>query len=734
MYSQSGALYLYRWRKAILLLWVLLLCAVLAVISLGPQEQLETELQGADTTPAAQVVDILKQDFGLRLGSTAALVLPADVQAEGLVTQLTARFAEIKSIAAVSAAKPHQYQLWRIDFKPSVPLPEAQALTGDIRAELTSWSQAHDTQVLLTGSTAFQYDAKQESKKDSRRGEGFALVMAFGVLLFTFGALWSSLLPLLMGVSSLLCLQALIVLFAWSVNPVSRILSSLVGLALSIDYALFIISRFREEKALHDDRTALHISLKQAGHTIFFSGLIMACSLSALLLPDVSLSRTVMFQLLIVIALAMFHALLILPALLAVTVGWLDWPPFLARFLGAYQPYLFWRRFSQHVVRHHRLYFVASTLALLVLAWPVTRMQLWEPVQGVAPRQSESMRAYRLLEQDQWGGELLPVVVAVRVQGSIFETQNLRLLYDLDRSLARLDSVDRVQSPVSGRGDFESFQTLYQSLQAFGFFGAPPELHRVVNLDRGANTALIYVFPRFDASHSQSEEIMRFTRNYAQSFQQTHPQAQSEILVGGVLARVQDFTQELYRYTHWVLLWILGGIGALLWLHMKTPILPLKAAFMNFLPIVAAFGVLVRIFQDGWGHSIFQTVPQGAVTNTVPLVLFAIVFGLSMDYEVLILSRVSEVFRETGDVEHAIVEGLARSGAVITGAVLILLCVFLPGMFSSSPQTQEICIGIAVAIFLDATLVRLFLVPSFMMLLGRWNWWPQQIDTNKSPD
>ncbi len=170
---------------------------------------------------------------------------------------------------------------------------------------------------------------------------------------------------------------------------------------------------------------------------------------------------------------------------------------------------------------------------------------------------------------------------------------------------------------------------------------------------------------------------------------------------------------------------IIGGVFILLSWHFKSVILPIKAALINFVPILGSFGVLVLIFEYGWGQNLLHTAVNGAITNTVPLILFCLVFGLSMDYEVLMLGRMHEYYLEHRQVKPAIIEGLAQSGGLITSAVLILLGVFLPGCFSTSSQTQEICLGIVAAMAIDATLVRLFLVPSFMTLMGHWNWWPQ---------
>lgn len=201
---------------------------------------------------------------------------------------------------------------------------------------------------------------------------------------------------------------------------------------------------------------------------------------------------------------------------------------------------------------------------------------------------------------------------------------------------------------------------------------------------------------------AQTQRLVAAARKWAAA----HPGP--EVLVGGVVARAQDFTDELYGRTPLMVGIVLVAIFAILCAYMRAVVLPIKAGLMNFVPILGAFGVLTLVY--------------GQVTSIIPITLFCIVFGLSMDYEVLILSRISEVWHATGDPREAVVEGMARSGRVITGATLIFLAVFLPAVFSPAPAVQELGLGIVAALLIDATLVRLLLVPSFMMLMGRWNW------------
>lgn len=715
--------FLYQRRHLILALWLLLLSGALLNLGLNPYENPETELTGARETESAEVVRILRQEFGFRLGSTAAVVLERPEKAQALAEILQQQFPQLRQVQKINSSRAHRYSLLQLDFNAEIKLPEAQALTGPLRNFLKQWSAREGVRTWLTGNTTFQYDAQEAGRRDSHQGESIALLLSLLILILNFGALTSALLPLLMGASTLILLNSLMKLPGFSVNTVSRILTGLVGLALAIDYSLFLVSRFREERRQgQSTQAALRISLEQAGETILFSALIMFCSITALLLPDVTLSRAVMQGLLVVITLSLLNALLVLPVLLVLGEPWLDRPRFLSRWMARWNTYPFWRRFSEHVTDYPLRYFLLSLLLLGTCAWPLTRMKLWEPIQAVAPRHSESMEGYQRLQQDGWGGELLPVTVVIEAPPgqTAFSPAILERIDHFAKSLQAQPFVSEVKSLMSWNSTFqrEDYLNLYRSLGIFGLLNQPDSrFSALVNTRSGSRFSLVHILPRDPLELEDTRKILRFARNYAQAHHQTR------ILVGGVVARVQDFTHELYRHTPQILGLVFASIYLLLFAAMRTLILPLKAAVMNFLPILSAFGLLTLVFQEGWFSSWLHTPVNGAVTNIVPLVLFCIIFGLSMDYEVLILSRISENYHRHGQVREAVIEGLARSGSVITGAVLILLGVFIPGVFSSSPQTQEICLGITAAILLDATVVRLLLVPSFMMLLGRWNWW-----------
>lgn len=709
-----------RYRYLGLCLWLLFLLFCGLGLKFLPASSVETELRGVEHSEAAQVQQILEHDFGVRLGSSAALVVRGPVVVSELQQTLLRQFSQLKQVQLIEPAKPHRNKLFLLVFKPTYLVVEAQALSQDIRIFLRSWTASRGLQTWLTGNTAFQHDAKKAGKQDSFKGESLALLLSLAVLIGTFGALTSAFLPLLMGASTLLMLHGLMRWGGLAINPVSQILTGLVGLALAIDYSLFLVSRFKEEQNYAPDEiAALTTTWQQAGKTILVSGAMMLVSISALLIPDVSLSRTLVWNLMLVIVISLLNSLLGLPLLLLTGQKWLDRPRWLSKWLQGKNTYPYWQYFCRHVVTWHKPYFILSLSLLAVIAFPALSMKLWAPVQAIAPRSSESVAGYNQLKRDGWGGELVPVQVMVKTAqpGEVFQPAFVDYLHQFIHALEKHPDIHSTQSLVSWQSHWQSsdYQAFYRAWPTFQMFNPDHPLLRLLNSKQ--DITMVNIHPRNLMEVEQTNRIIDFVRQYAQN----HPQY--TILTGGVVARVNDFTVELYRYLPQMLALIVGGIGVLLLFYMRSIVLPIKAALMNFLPILSAFGVLTWVFQQGHQLPFVSTPVNGAVTNLVPLVVFCVTFGLSMDYEVLILSRISEHYHQNQDVEVAIIEGLSRSSATITGAVLILLGVFLPGMFSSSPQTQEICVGIMAAILLDATIVRLLLVPSFMRWMGHWNWW-----------
>lgn len=715
-------------HKPIILFWFLLLVYSLVVLLVFPNQTIRIDLTGARYTDSYFVEESLLKDFEIRQGTTLALIIQGKDKESHLKNLLIKSYSDIQNIFITKGRKNPNLTIYLFKFKPDLLFMNAQFLVKDIKKDIKKWSESSKVKTYLTGNLAFYTDIVASSKKDTTRAEVFAFIFAFFILIFSFGSIVSSVLPLLMGATTLIYVNAIINTFSLPLNPMSQILNSLMGLALAIDYSLFIVSRFQEEiHAGHALNESIKHTMKYAGKTILFSALIVMISIAVLMIPDVSVSRVIAFNLILVIIFSVINSLIFLPGFLMITWKYLNWPEKLTRLINKTNRYIWWKSFATHVVKFPWRYFLISSALLCLLASPALNMKLWEPVQTLVDDHSESMQGFRLLEKDGWGSEMtpIPIIVTSNSNDYILSKKGIAYIYELTKKLQGIKEVKSVKSITSWNPDYskEDFVQLYENLPMYEIlFPQIKQLFNQINQSTGSHKHLIYVYQKNIMDISETFKILQQVKHFEKV------NSDFSILGGGMAARARDFTKELYDKTPLMVILILTSIFILLLIYMKAIILPIKAGIMNFLPIMAAFGIMTLIFQYGYFHNFLNTPINGAIINTVPITLFCIIFGLSMDYEILILSRITEAYRLDDDVQQAVIEGIARSGSVITGAALILLAVFLPSAFSSSSAVKEIGIGIVSAILLDATIVRLLLVPSFIILMGKWNWWlPERI-------
>lgn len=669
------------------------------------------EAGGASQSEAARVQYALRDYFGLKIENSMALVLDAGAELPAEVIGQLEDLPLFDRLQEIPGQSAHRNRVYYLQFDVSKAVFEVEALVPVVRQIMRDWEAKSGVRSWLTGQQPFFYDMAQASQQDTASAERWGLLLAFVVLVFCFGSLSAALLPLLVGASTLLWTQVLLQWLQIGSNQTSLVLNSMLGLGLTIDYSLFVVSRYREERQQHGMIEALEQVLRRTGRTLTYSAVVMLAALVILLIPEVEALRGTVKNLVLVVVIALLNAVICLPVLLLSLDGWLNWPRGLSQRILGWHNELRWRRLALHVTRYPWRYFLLSLSLLLLLAWPLKSIYLWEPLQSVAPRSSPSVQGFEVLAADGWGGEILPVQLLIYApEGqSVLDIETLQPMYELITQLEKHPEVDWVQGLVSGREPLAYYQSLLQQLQLLGDL-LGPELPLLRQTPAGEVT-LINIYQRDALNIHQSYRLLEWLR----SWQAEHPEIRVEI--GGIVARAQSFTYEMYRHLPLMFGLILASITLLLALWLRSVVLPLKAGLMNFLPIMSAFGILVWAFQWGWLQA------HDGIVNIVPMVLFCIVFGLSMDYEVLILSRIDEAWQQHGDVREAVVHGLARSSGIITGAALILLGVFSVGATSSSPVVQQICLGISATILLDATLVRLLLVPAFMMLMGKWNWW-----------
>jgi putative drug exporter of the RND superfamily len=576
-----------------------------------------------------------------------------------------------------------------------------------LRAEV----QSDHLQVYGTGNVAIGHEFDKYLASDLSRAEVISLILVVPLLLIVFGTVISMLLPL--GVGGLAVVGGLagvgLLARVTDVSTYAQNIVTLIGLGVAIDYSLFIVNRFREElprQASVED--ALAAAMATSGRAVLFSGITVAIGLSAMLFFQGSFLASMGFAGAIVVAIAVLYALTFLGALLAILghrVNWVRLP--LPRRAGGRG---FWHTLATWVMRRPVLVLVPVIALLGLLASPVLQIQIANGNVGMLPPGAESRRGYDLLQKFPGQGQTFFNVVVQYPQGSPLTPDRVGALYDLSRQVAQIPGVEGVESAVNV--DPAISRSGYQALLAQPQSQLPTRVAEAVHGTIGGQIAVLSVVTKDQAESAGARAIVTSLRSLS-------PPAGSQVLVD---AFDIDFTDFIVQRIPLAVAYVLFVTYIVLFLLTGSLVLPLKAVVMNILSIGASFGALVWIFQQGHLSSLLNFTPA-ALDPSVPVLLFCIVFGLSMDYEVLLISRIQEEYRRSGDTTTAIAEGLERSGRLITGAAAIMVAVFLAFGLADVVVIKSIGLGLAIAVAIDATLVRALIVPALMRLLGRANWW-----------
>ncbi len=584
--------------------------------------------------------------------------------------------------------------------------------------------------VELAGGPAFYGDVQTVSEADLQRSEIISLPLAALALLLVFGSAVAAGVPLIVGGAAVIVALAAIFLVA-ALTPMSIFvlnLATLLGLGLGVDYSLLLTSRFREELSLRpnapdapDDRdrvaAAVQATVATAGRAVFFSGLTVLLGLLGLVLFEFMILRSVGIAGAIVVGLAVASALTLLPAVLTIVGPRIDR---LAVRPIAPQPGMDgrWARLARWVMRRPVAVLVPTLAVILMLGSPFLHVRFNAPDSSILPPSVPSRAAFDRLRQEFGDGEFAPLVLAVRTNGAATAPDNLAALHDYSRRLAADPRVTRVDSLV----DLDPRLTLEQYTLLYADPNGPRDRYALTALaasTRGDLTAFT-VYTPFGPNREEGKDLVTALRDPSGSLA---PPAGATVLVGGGAADVADVVARVAADFPRTALFIVISTYLVLFLLLRSVILPAKALLMNTLSIVASFGAMVWIFQDGNLSAILGFQPVGFVETTQPVILFCVLFGLSMDYEVFILTRTKEVWDRTGDNVEAVARGLERSGRIVTSAALVVVVVAGSFAFADIVLIKALGVGMAIAIALDATVVRALLVPATMRLLGRWNWW-----------
>lgn len=581
----------------------------------------------------------------------------------------------------------------------------------------------------LTGLPVFYEALNTVSQHDAEKAETYAFPLALIILLLVFRTLVAALMPLMMAAVSVIT-TLMLVFFIGQVIDVSFFvlnIATLLGLGIGIDYALLVVNRFREELYKHDGNVeqAVTIMAGTSGKAVFFSGLTVMIAMGSLLLSEFSMLRSVGMGGMLVVAVNVVAALTLLPAtlgLLGKRINALKVPGLKSidqKLAQAQTSSGFWHKVAERVAKQPVLIMLGVLAFLLVIGSPFLHIRYGEPTHQILPVTEPSRQGADILEQNfPTYSRSSDVFLLLKARnGLMTDPANSAALYDYATKLK--SDFPQIKQVLAGGQDLfkarkEEIQQLlsvYAKTPAFLGKDIQTYVAGIVNGDAATlqlTTNIVY------SSQAATDFITSL-----RAFQP----AELSILVGGEQAGLMDFVDVLYADFPFAIALVVVITYIVLFILFQSVILPLKAVIMTGLSLTASYGALVWVFQDGNFADLIQVQQLGYVEATLPILLFSILFGLSMDYEVFMLSRIKEHYDETGDNSKSVAIGLERTGGMITSAALVMVVVAGAFVTADIIVIKAIGFGMALAVALDATIVRALLVPATMELLGKANWW-----------
>jgi RND superfamily putative drug exporter len=700
-----------RWTQLVLRHRWLVLAVWILVFLLGgfASSKLSAILSNTFSVPGTaseQVRHDLQLHFGDRSDGSFTLVfeLPQEAasSAPELRRELTAAVG--RAALAIPGGKPASFNLARTpdgrtivygDVTSTLNLAQAKGYTDKVRAAIGT--PAGVEKVYVTGAAAIQHDLDPVFNRDLKHGElAIAVPIALLVLLFVFGLSWAVTIPLVFAACTIFGTLGIVygVANVWATPTYATNLVQLIGLGIAVDYSLLIVYRFREEIASGKEvDRAIVRTMETAGRAVVFSGIAVALGLALLVAMPLPFIRMLGVAGFLIPIVSIAGAVTLQPVLLSLY----------GRLGTARRRVLpgkpkstergFWAGLAGSIMARPWAYLAAGTAVLLAMAVPALRLQVTPGSTFGIPRTSQSVKGFDLLRAAVGPGAVAPAqILLVSNDGSVLSAPNNAAA---ERLVARLERDPEVAKVYNGLdGHFVDSTKRYRQILVAGRHD--------------------YGFPQAQAFVERLRSDLIPAAGFPDS---------TEVLVGGGPGQGVDFLHQAYTYFVPLILAVLVLTYFLLMRAFRSVLLPLKAVLLNLLSVAAAYGMLVLFFRYGLGQSLFGLYRFGQIEGWIPIFLFAMLFGLSMDYEVFLVTRMREAWDDGADNESAVAHGLEKTGRIITAAAIIMCAAFSGFVAGSVVGLQEFGLGLAVAIFVDATIVRCLLVPSMMAILGRWNWW-----------
>jgi RND superfamily putative drug exporter len=826
----------YRFRWAILLVWAgLLISASLFAPDLSGRLK-GGGFEGANSE-AERVQNLMTDEFGASPAALTVVFTGDGLDARSKEFQEAQEHAlsdvrkldDVRNVASYASSGDPQFI--SEDGKKSyavvtsnVSVDETRNVVDEVRSNVRSGKL--DTYV--TGAPAVYQDLEEASNEDVKHAEKYAFPFAVLILIFAFGTLVAAGVPVLIGGASVLTALAVLYFISgfYDMSVFTLTLSTMLGLGLGIDYALFFVSRFREELEAFSTAEAVARTVATAGRSIFFSGTAVLIGLSGLLFFPFMFMRSIGVAGVVVVFVSVTAALTLLPALLGVLGPRVNRLAIRRRGVGSGSA--FWSRSAEVVMRHPFAVILFAALILGVLLHPVGHMKVGIPEATVLPQKYESRAGDDILKKNFEYAALNPMEIVATLnedplsRSGLSDTRNLgerisgaegvssvESVYTIGKSAAknyaaRVQSArDEAQKKAAGKVDGLVKRQIEaqtrkntneavdkQLSQVKATYGTVPpgteeqiraevgprvksevrasqgrirdeverrlaeevdrkvpELPDGISPDGKVTPEGVANFLKLPAARDSKDlqtalnsyttddktllrgvtEANPYTQNaYAavDAVRAVDPPPGTSFLVGGLSAGQKDFISSLYGKAPFAVAFVVGITYLILLITFRSVFIPLKAVVVNILSLTASFGAMVFVFQDGHLSGLLDFTPLGFVDATLPILMFCTIFGVSMDYEVFLLSRIREAY-ENGDSNTASVsKGLVATAGIITSAAAIIIVVTGAFAFTGIVLTKAVGLGLAVAVFVDATIIRILLVPATMRILGDWNWWP----------
>ena len=791
--------YRFRW-------WILVFWAVVVVASALFAPGLSGRLKGGgfegSNSEAEQVQDLMSEEFGVS-PATLTVVFRGDglkaeseefQQAERRALEGVRRMDEVRGVTTYADTKDPRFISENSEdtyavIAFNVSLDETRNVVDEVREKVRS----EELETYVTGAPAVYQDLEEASNEDIKRAEKYAFPFALIILVLAFGSLVAAGVPVLIGgVSVLTTLAALyFVAGSYDMSVFVLTLSTMLGLGLGIDYALFFVSRFREELESYPVSEVVPRTVATAGRSIFFSGTAVLIGLSGLLFFPFMFMRSIGVAGVMVVFVSVAAALTLLPALLSVLGHRINWLPVRRR--GGAVGAGFWSRSAEVVMRHPLIVILIVAGLLATLLYPVTHMRVGIPEASVLPEKYESRAGDDILKSEFDYAALTPMEVVATSPQDPLSPEGLADVKTLGERIENAAGVSEVESIYTvGReaaGDYarrvvsareearaeserrvdEAVAEQLDALRAqYGFVPPGSEEQVRAEAERQAAAELEDRLPglpegissngdvtpegvsnflalpeardteevrsAIDAFVAEDRVLLRavteanpYTGDAYDAVDQVRAVEAPDgatFLVGGLSAGQKDFISSLYGKAPYAAAFVLGVTYLIMLITFRSVFIPLKAVIVNILSLTASFGAMVFVFQDGNLSGLLNFTPLGFVDATLPILMFCTIFGVSMDYEVFLLSRIREAY-ENGDSNTAsVAKGLVATAGIITSAAAIIIVVTGAFAFTGIILTKAVGLGLAVAVFVDATIIRVLLVPATMRILGDWNWWP----------